>query len=152
MKKIILCIVVMLTVLCGVARADLRGPDLEFEKRWRNLPLPTRLEKCRKMIDLPFRLGNPSWNLREWDAMQCSAILSPQEFLQACKNLESRCDPRVPFLRCPGECQAVLLKEQQEQTRKKHLVYGFIGLGVLLICGLAAWLLLRARKQKPSGK
>ena len=133
MKKIILCVVVLLTVLCGVARADLRRPQFdEHLSSLRDLPLQTRLEECRKMVTL----SQNGLRLKEWDAMQCSSILPHQEFLQACKKLKTHCHSRAPyFLRCPSECRSALLKEQQAQTRRKYLVYGLIGLGIFFICG-----------------
>lgn len=150
MKKIILCVVILLTVLCGVARADVRSP--EFERHLTslgNLPQETRLERCRGMVGLPSKYG---WNLREWNAMQCSVILPSQELLQACEKLEFRCEAPAPASRCPLECNAAFfekrqkqIKEYQAKTQREHLA--LIGLSVFFICGVALWLLIRNRKK-----
>lgn len=215
MKKIILCVVVMLTVLCGVARADVFTPEwTKHLKSLSNLPREERLERCNKMPDLPLdninHIGH-FWNVQEWEAMDCGNILSPQEFSAACEKLKSRCHYPVPQQSAPHECCPIeedlyreeiikscgemelspdwfnlrcdkllpredilqkckelnssspfstraweLLKceelSQNEQFQQDYLNYVLIGAGVFLLCGLAVWLLLRARKQNPSGK
>lgn len=108
MKKIILCVAVLLTVLCGVARADIPNPTRgRHLKSLGNLSLAERLERCNQMPDLPLdninHIGH-FWDVLEWEAMDCAKILSPKELSAACEKLKSRCRYPVPQQSAPHEC------------------------------------------------
>lgn len=177
MKKIILCVVVMLTVLAGMAWAN-------------GIPLEIRYMEA---ADACIKLDR---NNEEWKTSHCDklgATLSRQEHIGICKKLRAgmrapKCSEvmsggnidskwgenyryrlthddsgeGVPFCTDLGPVQYQpawellkcenLLQSLAAQQPKDLLGFVFMGAGVLLICGVALWLLLRARKKNTSSK
>ncbi|MBR4682109.1 MAG: hypothetical protein IKP06_02235 [Elusimicrobiaceae bacterium] len=225
MKKIILCVVVLLTVLCGVARSngvplsvrymqdadecikldkndakwkafgcDKLGASLSHQGRiglCKELRTGMRAPKCSDIMggnnvdpkwveDFKYRLAHndsthpvplctdlgPKQYQPAWELLKCEKLLQSLTAQQSAQSLKQ------PVQVFPEQQETNIIELQtieriettsqkppellttpiEKQPQQDYLYYGLMGAGVFLLCGFALWLLLRARKQNPSGK